>query len=308
MPLDPPPLDPSNILIDCEEYVGIELEVENIHEPLSISNYWRIDSDGSLRNYGVEFISTPMKAKHILPAMQHLTSKLYLHNKPTFTSRCSIHVHLNVQDLTWHQIYCLVLLYSIFEKHFFNVAGTKREENIFCVPLYKSTQLNCLTKLKASLTDWSKYTAFNLGPIYGSNHSGCLGTIEFRHLYGTLDSNIIMHWVNSIVKLKAACKKEKLNNLVNRILTMNSTSEYLHLYKTIFQEEAQVLQMSKLDFESCIINTKLALLVGQESTISATPGCHYYKLIETPNLTSSFISTWALHHAQTSPSLTSITV
>ena len=267
-----------NILQKEDTLIGIEIEVENIKNTPITHYYWNYGQDGSLRNNGAEFTTEPIPAYKALPALYYLKERIKEEfNIPNFSNRCSTHIHLNVRDLNWEQITNLTLLYAIFEKHFFNVAGTKREENIFCVPLYISNQLNNIVNLKNKISSWSKYNAFNLGPTIGNDYSKPFGTIEFRHLYGTLDTNIILPWINSILKLKHACIREKVDNLVERILNMNSTSEYLLLYKKIFQEEANVTMMSQQDFEYCITTTKLAILNNQEHTFIVPETCALYK-------------------------------
>jgi len=264
-----------NPLKDCTEWIGLELEIENIQHPLDIYG-WQKHSDGSLRNNGIEYTSYPTQANLLCASLSNLKCQLLQTNTPVFSSRCSTHVHLNVQDLSWNQIEALVLLYSIFEKHFFNVAGTKRENNIFCVPLFTSQQLhNIIDDPVCCIGNWSKYNAINLAPILGSNTCKCFGTIEFRHLYGTLDVPTILNWVNGIVKLKKACKQHDLSWIKQQIHTLNTTSEYLMMYKNIFEEVSIMSKMSKLDFESCISNVKVAL-------------CIYAELSRTPKVTSPF--------------------
>jgi len=277
---------------------GLELEIENITTTPEIRDFWNQHEDHSLRDNGVEYTTQPIQGKYVESALLHLNDVLMVDNKPVFSGRCSTHVHINVQDLSWENIYSFVLLYAIFEKHFFFVAGTKREENIFCVPLYKSTQLYTINTLKNYIKYWSKYNAINIAPILGNDYSMRYGTIEFRHLYGTLNPEIILSWVNTISKIKEACVKFKLNSLVDNILTMNSTSEYIQLYKRIFQEEALTQKMLKADFESCITNTKLALLKDNISSTSFVKNSHYAQIKYPFERKNSILHTTAVEYDQ----------
>lgn len=240
--------------------IGIEIEVENIREAVPITHYWNSKEDNSLRHFGVEFTSIPLRAKQVEYAMNHLYENLYKYNDPAFSPRTSVHVHLNVRDMTWEQIKTFVLLYSIFERHFFLIAGSAREKSIFCVPLYKSGQLYDLPHLEQRHRNWSKYNALNCGTIVG-NDQGCpaFGTIEFRHLYGTANTETIVDWVNNILCLRQAAIQYTYQDAFALLIRANSTSEYLTIYKKIFGVYARITEMQKADFETCITRTKLAL-------------------------------------------------
>ena len=167
---------------------------------------------------------------------------------------------MNVRDFTWEQVKVFVLLYAVFERHFFHIAGRSRENNVFCVPLYRTKQLQTIFNIDAE-PKWHKYNALNLAPIYGdtSENLKCYGTIEFRHLYGTLDTATIVNWVNSICCLRKYSVSQKLDALLEQIKNVNTTSEYVELYKKVFGSYADLSKMTKFDFESCVSFTKVAL-------------------------------------------------
>lgn len=238
---------------------GIEVEVENMYSHVPIEYYWTVKEDGSLRNSGLEFTSIPLRGYQIPYAIRYLTAALYRNNKPEFSNRCSVHVHLNVRDMTWNEIKTFVLLYSIFERHFFNIAGTKREESIFCVPLYKTDQLKNLDNFEEHAQEWYKYSAINCGTILGNGVVPKFGTIEFRHLYGTVSEPIIMDWINNIMCLRNATQLFSYEELKEKLKEMNTTSEYVQLYTKIFKQYANLRMMQKKDFEYCVTQSKLAL-------------------------------------------------
>ena len=241
--------------------LGIELEVEQCPNCLDFEYFWTETVDHSLRNNGKEYISIPLRAKQIPYAIEYLTDGLNYYNPMyKFSNRCSTHIHLNVKDFTEERLKVFILLYSIFEKHFFNIAGSKRESNIFCVPLYKTEELEKTINLLTDISIWNKYNALNLGCILGSNDNQKIGTIEFRHLYGTLDTDILYPWINSIIELRLASLRYSYLDLIDKIQTLNTTSEYVALYKEVFKITALPLTfITKLDFESCITTTKLSL-------------------------------------------------
>ena len=245
-------------IVDSNALVGIEVEVENIPNSVNLNYYWSATEDGSLRNNGIEFISIPLRGSQIEYAVRYLFTQLQENNDPVFSPRTSIHIHLNVRDFSWNQVKTLVILYALFEKHFFHTVGTTRETNIFCVPLYKSQQLASLDSIEQEVK-WYKYNALNIAPIYGDGDVKQHGTIEFRHLYGTDDLPTIMNWINTILKLRQACSVYSLEDILEKIKTLNTTSEYIGLYTSIFGEYANLRNMTKYDFESCVSDVKAAL-------------------------------------------------
>lgn len=239
--------------------VGIEIEVENITNPLHPLAYWDIKADGSLRNNGVELVSVPLQIKQVQLALEHVYNVLTEHNKPDFSNRTSVHIHVNCRDLTQNQIYNFILLYALFEKHFYSLAGNKRMNSIFCVPLFRTNQLNVLDNVVYGLSpNWHKYCGINLLPLYQNQVTQGYGTIEFRHLYGTSNQREILEWINDILCLrKYACEISK-DDLLKNIKEMNTTSSYISLYSQVFAKGRKVLS-NKKDFEECVSNIKREL-------------------------------------------------
>ena len=239
--------------------VGIEVEVENIRKEVPITHYWSGKEDGSLRNNGAEYTSIPLRTHQVETALNHLMTKLNMWNTPEFSPRTSIHIHLYVRDMTWDQVKTLLIFYAIFERHFFMLAGGTREKSIFCVPLYKTKQLDLLPTLEHQARHWQKYSAINCGTIFGADGGiPCFGTVEFRHLYGTSDVSTIVEWINNILCLRKAVVEYKLEDVLNFLKTANTTSAYLAMYNRIFGKYAMPAALNKLDFELCITRTKLA--------------------------------------------------
>ena len=239
-------------LVDDHTLVGIEIEVENLlgfNYP--VEYYWNIKEDHSLRNNGREFVSIPLRTNQVEFAIDYLNQHL-ANYQPDFSNRTSVHVHLNVRDMTKSQLLSLVVYYCLFEKHFFNFAGSKREESIFCVPLYKTIQDYTISSLFGVITQWHKYNALNLGTVIGAYGLPCYGTVEFRHLYGTNNKEIIINWINQILCLKQAALKTNFKELLEKVKTLNTTSEYVQLYQDIFGNYADLNKMTKYDFESCV--------------------------------------------------------
>lgn len=240
-------------MIDPHALIGVEIEVENMKNGVpDCEYYWNVKQDNSLRNNGLEFTSIPLRAEQLEHALNYYNERVNQNNKPDYSNRTSVHVHLNVRDMTWDQVKNFVILYCLFEKHFFHIAGTKRESSIFCVPLYKTSPKNSITGLEQCAVHWHKYYALNLCTLLGSQGLPMYGTIEFRHLYGTGDKNIIINWVNNILALRKQAMSMDLQELLAMVKNMNTTSEYVTLYRNTFNELTMLDKMHKYDFESCV--------------------------------------------------------
>lgn len=246
-----------------EGMIGIEIEVENITNPVPLVAYWNHKADGSLRNNGAEFVSVPLHIKQIQLALEHLFDALNASNNPDFSNRTSVHIHVNCRDLTQNQLYNFILLYAIFEKHFYQIAGTRRMNSIFCVPLFRTNQLHKIETVVYDLNpDWHKYCGLNLLPLYANSVTQGYGTIEFRHLYGTNNILEILNWINDILCLRKAAIKMTTDDLLTNIKNMNTTSSYMELYYQIFEHGRKILS-NKKDFEECVSNIKRELFGNQ---------------------------------------------
>lgn len=246
-----------NMVVD-DELLGIEIEVEGIRYPENFQHYWKHKTDGSLRNYGAEYASIPLRADQVEYALKHWNELITKNNNPSFSQRTSTHIHLNVRDMTWEEIENLVLLYMIFERHFFLQTNQDREHSIFCVPLYKTDAASKLQPIEYCSGIWNKYAALNLCTILGGE-SPMFGTIEFRHMHGTSNPDVLIPWINNILRLKAQALSMPTGEVRKRLETMNTTSEYLGLYTQTFGEQARPAAMQKADFEYCITMTKLGI-------------------------------------------------
>lgn len=262
--------------------IGIEVEVENIQNGVPLHAFWDMKQDNSLRNHGAEFVSVPLSIKQIQLALEHLFNSLQQTNKPDFSNRTSIHIHVNCRDMTQDQIWNMCLLYSIFEKHFYKVAGTKRMNSIFCVPLFRTNQLSNLSEMIYNLQPvWHKYCGLNLLPLVNNTLSPGYGTIEFRHLYGTADQQTILNWINDILCIRQFALEIKKEELTSLIKEMNTTSSYLSLYNNVFAKGQKILTEKK-DFEECISNLKRELYGNdyQKTIKKSEDNSHYWQTVQ----------------------------
>lgn len=208
---------PSDKLVLPYCNLGVEIELENfINGVPIISPLWNITDDGSLRNQGYEFrFQEPLFGEDVVSALKNIEEKMSSHKPlPECSKRTSVHVHLDVRDLTGQQLINLIVVYFIFEKAIVSYHKNVREDNNFCLPYYKaqhkiSTISSIFNSIKtqnkdsrALLGDMDKYSAFNLRAVYEK------GTVEFRHMPGSYNAEVILEWINIILCLK----KYAMNN------------------------------------------------------------------------------------------------
>tara|TARA_R110000868_G_scaffold37403_3_gene132370 strand:- start:1096 stop:1827 length:732 start_codon:yes stop_codon:yes gene_type:complete len=186
---------------DCPLMFGCEYEIEDV---IGLTDaalpHITITNDGSLRNNGKEFITSPLDLEASLYVFDSLHSKLECGANP-FTDRTSIHVHVNCCNLELDEVRNIVLLYALFEESFFRLVSNTRRNNIHCVALTE-TFLPAIYRvpLATMVSKWHKYTALNLKPL------ATQGTIEFRHMHGHADTALLRTWLTVIANLFAVGK------------------------------------------------------------------------------------------------------
>jgi len=192
-----------------EFLAGIEVELESVESNYNVSTFFTPTSDGSFRNHGMEYVSIPATPEKLVKEFTDLHQSIDFFNEAEKnTHRTSIHVHVNCRHLTEEQVKNLLLLYVIFEEYFFLYVKPERKNNIHCVPLTETS----LSRLYFSALDnlvrqWSKYTALNLLPLKS------YGSIEFRHLHGTDDPNVLKEWLQIIQNLWELSRCVTVDNL-----------------------------------------------------------------------------------------------
>lgn len=179
---------------------GAELEIEGVIEVVSggYQHHCKITEDHSLRNGGREFITHPFSRDRLIEAFNwiHESKGVIYEQENKFSERTSTHVHVNITNLKLEQAKNMMLIYALFEPVFFTFVGESRKHNIYCVPLSHTflPSKYCLD-FPGLVQSWHKYTALNLAPAKK------IGTMEFRHLYGTDDPVVFTNWIDILKAL-----------------------------------------------------------------------------------------------------------
>lgn len=243
-------------------FVGVEVELEGIDGQVFKNSCLDCHTDHSLKVNGMEFVTIPLQLKYLEVELKRLFDN-FKNKPPLISSRCSVHVHVNVRDMTPEQIINMTLLYMVFERSLFRISGDRHLSN-FCVPLYSCHEMVerlFLDALDMVSWKWYKYSALNLSPIWGGE-STKIGTVEFRHMHGSTDVEEIVNWCNIITSIKRAAQKFEQEEILAHIRTMNTTSGYYWLVKEVFGRWSKMLTRLpefQEDTEDCITNLKYLL-------------------------------------------------
>lgn len=220
-------------------YCGLECELEGVRHPKPYGSFNCIQ-DGSLRNHGYEFVSSPLSSATALKAFAELHEHLTFYDKEDpFSIRTSTHVHVNVLGMEMKQVRNFVLLYALFEEFFFTLVKPARRDNIHCVPLTETYLPSIYKKdLKHYVSAWHKYTALNLKRIPD------LGTIEFRHMHGTGDVEEMRAWLHVLENLWKLAQRVDINKE-----TLCNKEEIKRWFELLFFPSDRVMMLKPTLFD-----------------------------------------------------------
>lgn len=262
----------SNINVPLpNQLLGMELEMEGWDDRDQAFTGFNFTDDGSLRNNGVEAVSSPIANKYV----GNLLTAFFKHFKVTednYSERCSLHVHMDMQQRNTEELTTLLLIYQTVERLLFKFIGHDREDSIFCVPWFQS---GVSFRLAEQLIDggvyyparqWQKYSALNIQPLTTQ------GTIEFRHLHGTCDVKLIVSWINLLCRMIDFAGRCSLADAKQQIKEMNTISNYRQWLENIFQEDTHLLLNVinyNLELERGVIDSKRMLIEREKNPLLA---------------------------------------
>jgi putative amidoligase enzyme len=244
--------------------VGVEIEVENVDNDTRCAG-WTVVPDGSLRENGLEFITTYGARVYEVKKLVDALAAKFAKQKVTFGARTSVHVHLDVRYFPVEQLEALLIVYTIFEDALFNFAGPDRKSNVFCVPFRYTHMLENmnggggLVRQLARMRENQKYCAINLAAV------GDKGTVEFRHMTGNCDSDHIFKWVFILGLLLQYARRAKLPELHEKVKSIKCSSQYDDFKKEVFYSVANEIQCSPASLDESLSDAKLLFNVAQET-------------------------------------------
>ncbi len=198
---------------------GIEIETE-AKTPYDVPQfkYWRAEQDGSLRDFGIEYIlKQPLKMKDQIPdALDEFKEKTKSFKLIPDSHSTSVHVHVNFLNDTFRTLGNFFTVYSLVENLLIKYAGSDRDGNLFCLPIYDA-QITCNNIIKMMQyverknyagirfpSDEVKYAALGIGCLYD------YGSIELRQMRGDPTPERIMEWL-SIIHAMMEFSRRNLN-------------------------------------------------------------------------------------------------
>lgn len=209
----------SDLLVDSETLLGVEVEVENCVKLYGanekFASYWVHKEDPSLRNNGREFVfAEPLFGHDAINAIDFLCIRAKEHNWKISTLT-GLHVHVDVRNMELDEFRNFMTLYALTEPLIYNWVGDSRHENMFCAPWYLSEMdlgvVSSIVKkqipqgsILGYLKNLKKYTGLNLNALYK------FGTVEFRMLKTTFDNRRIIDWLNILLSLKKYAQTQGL--------------------------------------------------------------------------------------------------
>lgn len=245
-----------------DELIGIELEAENVRGVggnfLSLAG-WDIDSDGSLRNGGREFVlkhplsgTALSRAIHVLFAMQADDSGYPM--SYTANPRAGTHVHINWIDNTVGSAAALLALMYCIEPMVYNWADEDRAWCSYCNPLsdISADILSRLLNVEVPNADTSNGPAWlmvdledeRLTRYHGLNVAALekYGTIEFRYFPSTRNKEDMIKWVKfvQLAKLCAVAHEDSVVNLLDKLAT-GSIADFLTEWFGMDELDAELL-------------------------------------------------------------------
>lgn len=197
---------------------GVEIETETFNQyDYPRLKYWNCTKDGSLRDWGVEYIlKAPMDPPEFEKALAEfdLCEKKYKFNKGSVST--SVHVHVNFLNDTYLTLANFITAYALVENLLIKFSGPDRLSNLFCMPLRDAEGgVDSIVKMLTAISrnnykasslsiDQVKYGALNCAPL------NKLGTLEVRCFRGETDAEVIKKWVNILDKLKKFAQRKGL--------------------------------------------------------------------------------------------------
>lgn len=186
---------------------GIEIETEGKGLTDAIPVQWKLDNDGSLRgrfpNECAEYVLR--KPLSMDKAIQAVTALRKVQDDAKaqldFSFRTSVHVHVNVQQLTFNQYLNMIYTYLLIEEPLVHYCGKERIGNRFCLRLQDAEGLldylfmlfrNGYTSMRHINGDAVRYAALNVAA------TAKYGSLEFRSLKGNMDVAYITTWLKAL--------------------------------------------------------------------------------------------------------------
>jgi len=180
-----------------ERCFGIEIETYS-GEYGCRPDGWGCKEDGSI--LGMELVSPIMSGDEGLESIE----KLYRDVCPDFCSRCGIHVHINVRDLTFDERLAVIKKFEETKDKWFSRVDPDRLDNTFCSGDNPPVKDDDDYSSYMGSIDGDRYKWLNLTSVYSH------GTFEVRLLEATDNVDKVTQWVTDLLAMVDKAVEEHL--------------------------------------------------------------------------------------------------
>jgi hypothetical protein len=207
----------SPTLAISDNFIGIEMEVGNAPRPGRLRTIngvpvavgtpvgWDRTEDHSLRNEGAEYITPGPTMGEDLISLLFEFEKWAREQHVSSSFRTSTHVHIDFsqQRDTLFTIHDFLMGYYLLEEAYFGFADPSRSASGYCFA-FSDTDFELLTILRAQTPEQLSTVLGSIQRYYGCNPAALAvhGTIEFRHLPLIIEADVVIQWINMILRLK----------------------------------------------------------------------------------------------------------
>lgn len=188
--------------------VGIEIEMEALNMlPERAPAGWSKTMDGSLRGHdsGEFVLKGPRHKVEAFASLDTLSRSLKTAGTRVDDSvRAGIHIHIDVSDMSYLEMYCYATCYYILEELMVEFCGRGRSGNHFCLRAVDADvilQHVCNSIRQENLYDYLsneniRYASLNYNSMFK------FGSLEFRAMRTTTDFQKIKTWIKILLRLK----------------------------------------------------------------------------------------------------------
>lgn len=267
-------------LIDCDRTVrqvygngygtprvGIEVELENITADFPECKYWNAHDDGSLRNHGREFVSTPLLPNDVSPACAELHGLILQQGRGEADAsyRCGVHVHYNVGHLKVGHLLDNLLSLMMIEPLLFAVYAPHRSQSVFCVPWYRSgrwlqslagcgtdrgREFGAVDYLETLRSNVTKYQSINVLPVQK------YGTIEFRMFPSSTDSDVIKEYADTVLRTMRWLNTVQASEVLSKVYSGQLEAVWEAVFAGNHKFEDYNCDTLRTEIESAVMSVK----------------------------------------------------
>lgn len=207
-PPEPLPTIESSVFV-TDSLVGVEIEVEGMSH-VNLSS-WNTVAEHSVRGFEL-VLRQPMRKFELSAALEELNDVTW--SSRAFSERTSVHVHIDIRDMTFDQLMNFITLSAMFEKVLYNYVDSSRTANHFCWAMSDCEQMvqslrelntAALRRRESDIYNMLRHT-FSLGSYkYAGINLASIsryGSLEFRMHHGTADTKELIRWINILLKIK----------------------------------------------------------------------------------------------------------